>query len=285
LSDRRAIDGIWVGESSVDALPATVGPDQVIVIESGEVRIAIRPLSRTDLGRDAPIQLAERDGDLILELYNYLGPEKRFWELGWPGAFFQGTPHCGVYLEVAERDQHSDAMRFAREVLSGQLLDRTEPPFVYAGERERLWHLQYARDGAVLGIEVDLMSWRLKRRWTEDGDLGWPMLASPLACETRTGEVVVGEARLRCGPEAGWLFACPERNRWVAAYHGRKPAPLELSVPGGRLALDAMGTGTVVWEDGTVYVEAVAVEGTPRVEGGVLGSVSTCMEGEHGLGN
>ena len=48
------------------------------------------PLSRTDLGRDAPIRLVERGGDLVLELYNYLGPKKAFWEMRWPGAFFKG---------------------------------------------------------------------------------------------------------------------------------------------------------------------------------------------------
>jgi len=27
-----------------------------------------------------------------------------------------------------------------------------------------------------LGIEVDVMAWTLKRRWTEAGAIGWPML-------------------------------------------------------------------------------------------------------------
>ncbi len=285
FTERVAIDGIWIGERRVEALPAVVGPEQAVVIESGEVRIAVRPLSRTDLGRGAPVQLVERGGDLVLELYNYLGPEKRFWELGWPGAFFQGTPRCGVYLEVAERSQHADAVAFAQMVSAGQLLDHAEPAFVYAGERERLWRLEYARDGAALGIEVDLMAWRLRRRWTDVGDLGWPMLASPIARETRSGEVAVGGARLRCGPEAGWLLACPERNRWVAGYHGLVPAPLELTVPGGRVGIEAMGTGIVVWDKGTVQVEALSLAGAPRVEGGALGSVNTCLEGEHGIGH
>jgi hypothetical protein len=208
-------------------------------------------------------------------LYIYLGPEKRFWELGWPGAFFQGTPRCGMYLEVAERGEHADAVAFAQAVSSGRLIDQAEPPFVYAGEHERLWHVEYARDGAALGIEVDLMAWRLKRRWTETGDLGWPMLESSIARETRSGEAVVGKARLCCGHEAGWLLACPERSCWVAGYHGLTPAPLELTVPGGRVSVEAMGTGTVVWDGGRVHIEAVSLVGVPTVRGGVLGSVST----------
>ena len=97
---------------------------------------------------------------------------------------------------------------------------RDQPPYVYAGEGERLWTVEYARDGQALGIEVDLMAWTLKRRWTEAGDLGWPMLESPVARQARGGKVTVGDATLECGPEAGWLFACPERERWVAGYHG-----------------------------------------------------------------
>lgn len=115
------------------------------------------------------------------------------------------------------------------------------------------------------------MEWALKRRWTQDGDLGRPMLRclatpeSPIACETRTGQVVVGDATLTCGKEAGWLFASPATRRWVAAYHGLRPAPLTLIVPGGRVDIEATGTGTVVWDNGQVAVEAVDLRGEPII--------------------
>jgi hypothetical protein len=283
LTDRAAIEGIWVGQTQVVDLPAAITPGEVLVIESGEVRVALLPLTRTALGRSAPAQVVERDGALVIELYNYLGPEKRFWELGWPGAFYQGTPQCGYYLEVAERDAHVDAPAFAWTVAAGQVLDRTAPPFVYSGSKERLWTVEYARGGTSLGIEIDLMAWRLKRRWTEAGEIGWPMLDAPVARETREGQVTVGDARLTCGQEAGWLFACPEHKRWVAGYHGLQPAPLELVLPGGRVAIEAMGTGLVVWDDGTVRVEALSVSGTPRIEGGTLSSLNTGSEGVYGI--
>jgi hypothetical protein len=109
------------------------------------------------------------------------------------------------------------------------------------------------------------MAWALVRRWTEDGELGWPMLESPVARQARGGRVSVGQATLDCGPEAGWLFACPERGRWVAGYHGLRPAPLKLTVPGGTVEVEAMGTGTVVWNGGEVSVEAVDLHGTPSL--------------------
>jgi hypothetical protein len=104
---------------------------------------------------------------------------------------------------------------------------------------------------------VDLMAWALKRRWTQDGELGWPMLESPLARQSRTGHIEVGGATLDCGVESAWLFASPATGRYVAAYHGLLPAPLTLTVPGETVEIPAMGTGVVVWDNGDVAVEAI----------------------------
>ena len=155
---------------------------------------------------------------------------------------------------------------------SGTLRDTAQAPFVYAGDGERLWSVEYARDNRSLGIEVDLMAWKLKRRWTEDGEMGWPMLESPLARETRDGYVAVGDAVLTCGKDAAWLYASPRAGLWVAAYHGLEPGPLTLTVPGGQVRIAEMGTGTVVWDRGVVRVEAVGLAGRPEVTGGRLAS-------------
>jgi len=262
---RDLVDEIWAGDKQVETLPAEVPPSEIAVVGSGDTLVAVRPLARTDLGRDAPIRLAEIQGDLVLELYNYLGPQKSFWELNWPGAFYKGRPQCGVYVEVADRAAYPDGRAFAQVVASGALKDVTAPPFTYRGEGKRLWTVEYARDGQALGIEIDLMAWALKRRWTHEGDLGWPMLQSPVARETRSGHIALGGATLTCGPEAAWLFASPATRRWVAAYHGLQPAPLTLTVPDGSVEIAAMGTGTLVWDNGEVTVEAVGLQGEPIV--------------------
>ncbi|MFN2286426.1 MAG: hypothetical protein ACK2UQ_18560, partial [Anaerolineae bacterium] len=253
-------DEIWVGEQRIESLPADVPPGEVVIVGSGNALFAVLPLTRTDMGRDAPIRLVEREGDLVLEIYNYLGPEKSFWEMGWPGAFYKGKPQCGVYLEVAERAAYPNGRAFGQAVASDALLDETEAPFTYAAEGERLWTIEYSRDGQKLGIEVDLMAWVLKRRWTQDGELGWPMLESPIARQSRTGHIEVGDAMLDCGAESAWLFASPTSGRYVAAYHGLTPAPLMLTTPGGTVTIPAMGTGIVVWDNGEVVVEAVDIE-------------------------
>ena len=40
-----------------------------------------------------------------------------------------------------------------------------------------------------MGLDRDLTKWELKRRWTEKGDLGFPMLESPIARQNRDGRV------------------------------------------------------------------------------------------------
>ena len=251
FTGRDQIDEIWIGSQKVETLPTDVPENEVVIIGSGGMWCAIWPLTRTDKGRDAPMRLIERQGDLVLEIYNYLGTRKTFWELR-PGLnpFFQGHPQCGVYVEMAERSAYADGKTFGQTVTSGTLHDSADPPFTTDFASERLWTVEYERDGQKIGIEIDLMGWQLKRRWTQAGDQGWPMLESPLARQTARGEVTIGDATLTCGKAAAWLYANPAVKRWVAGYHGQTAAPLVLALPEVTVEIEAMGMGTVVWDNG-----------------------------------
>ena len=264
-TQHERIDEIWIGGTRIESLPADIPEGETVVVASGDALVAVRPLTRTDLGRDSPIRLAELDRNLVLEIHNYLGPRKTFWELSWPGAFYKGQPQCGLYLEAAERSDYDCASHFRETVDRGTLSDHAAAPFVYAGEGDRIWRIEYSREGKSLGMDVDLMQWELRRRWTETGEMGWPMLESPFARETRSGRVRVGDATLTCGQAAAWLAAIPSERCWIAGYQGADPAPLTLMVPGGSVEIQSMGTGMVVWRDGDVTVEAVDLQGTPRI--------------------
>ena len=267
FTERQLVDEIWIGGRRIEALPGEVAPGEVIVVGSGARRwIAILPLARTDLGRDAPIRLVEREGDLVLEIYNYLGPKKAFWELGWPGLFYKGRPQCGVYVEMAERSDYADGGAFGQVVASGELRDVTAPAL----------HLRRGRRAALDG-RVPPRRADARHRGRPDGVAaqaaldasaarsGWPMLESPIARQNATGRVEVGDAVLECGQGPAWLFASPATGRYVAGYHGQQPAPLTLTVPGGRVEVPEMGIGTVVWDNGQVTVEAVGLKGKPVV--------------------
>ncbi len=170
------VDAIWVGPKRVTSLPAVVAPGEVIVVCSGDACIAIRPLTITAMGKASPVQLVERDGDLVLEMYNYQGPEKRFWEMNWPGAFYKGKPIVAFYLEMAARNAFRDGAAFGAAVARGTIAEHLDPAYTYPAEGERRYTVFYQRNGQEIGIDIDLMGWQLKRRWTEQGDLGWPAL-------------------------------------------------------------------------------------------------------------
>ena len=155
-------------------------------------------------------------------------------------------------------------LAFSQEVAKGVLHDDAAPRFTYMDQGERPWRVEYSRGGETLGIEVDLMEWALSRRWTHDGPLGFPMLESPVARQSGNGLVAVGDAVVTCGHHPAWLFAAPAQDLWAAGYHG-VPAPFTLTVPGGRVEIEAMGTGTVVWEKGKVTAEAIGLQGQPVI--------------------
>lgn len=259
---RDEIDAIWIGGKRVDTLPVTVPPGEVVVVASGEVYCALRPLTATPLSRETPVQLCEKEGDLVLEIYNYKGPDKRFWELRSPGFFFQGHPIAAFYLEIVPRSAYVDGRAVAQAVGMGTFDESLAPPFTSATDDERPYTVTYTRDGEQLGLAVDVMQWRLQRRWTHTGDLDAPMLAVPSASQTRSGRVAVGNAVLTCAPEPAWLWASPTGERWVAGYLGDEPTDLTLETPQGTAHVRHMGVGTLVWEHGEVSIEAV---GAPEV--------------------
>ena len=186
------IDEIWVDDVRVTQLPALVPRlDSTIVIGSGEVYMAVRPLALTPLSKETPVQLVERDGDLVLELFNYRGPDKRFWEMRWPGAFYQGRPVCAFYLEIGERAGYRDGATFGQQVAQTNFAVEAAAPFTYAASGQRPATFTAARDDAHLGLEIDLMAWDALRRWTQHGELGWPKLEAPLARQHEDGRLEV----------------------------------------------------------------------------------------------
>ncbi len=270
------VDEIWVDGIRVGDLPANVPEGAAIVVGCGDVYILIRPLARTNLGLEAPIILTERSGCLVLEMYNYRGPAKTFWELANPGAFFQGYVHSGCFVEVAARSQYGSGKDLHEAFAAGQLVEELEDARTFDGVTPRPWRLAYSRDDIALGIDVDLMRWRIQRRWAGGASLGCPMLDSPLALESRSGLIELGDARLSCGSSAAWLVAVPEADLWVGAYHGPEVAELTLDLGGKQVQLESLEAGLVLWDKGHVTIDALGLQGEPRVVGADSVHVNRC---------
>ena len=261
------VDEIWINGALVKDLPVDAPEPSLIVVGCGDVYIVIRPLERTKLGVEAPLRIVERRGSLAIEMYNYLGPAKTFWELANPGAFFQGCVRNGFYAEVVARAQFDSGRALHEACADGKLREALDAARTFDGENQRNWTVSYSDGERNLGIEVDLMRWRIQRRWVDGAALGFPMLASPIAIQNRRGDIELGEARLRCGKASAWLLAMPQVDLWVCAYHGPEAAALSLELPAGRVDIERLEAGLVVWDQGQVSVDAIGLSAEPIARG------------------
>ena len=261
------VDELWIDGSRLEDLPADLPDSALIVVGCGNVYIAVRPLDRAKLGAEAPARIVERRGSLALEFYNYLGPDKTFWELANPGAFFQGYVHNGFYVEVFSRTRFASGKDVFTALASGQLSEELEAPRTFDGLSPRKYSAAYNRDQRSLGIEVDLMRWRIQRRWADSEDQGFPMLSSPLARQNRLSPIEVADARLTWGKGVAWLTGAPEAELWAAACHGPAASPLTLELPKGRVRIEQLDAGIVLWDKGHVTIDATGLGAAPQIDG------------------
>ncbi|MBC9868086.1 MAG: hypothetical protein F7O42_09465 [Opitutae bacterium] len=263
-------DAVWIGSNRVGQLPAPVPLGTTVVLESGDIMMAIKPLTLTKLGQGEQIRLRVMEDDtLVLEMDNYRGPRKIFWELAWPGAFYQGQPQCGFYSEVANRSAYADGAEFAKVVESGTVRDMADPKATYTGKESRIWQVEYERNGRKLGLQVDLYDWfRPARRWNGNGELGWPMLKSSRAEQSKKGRIEVDGVTLKTRKgQTAWLYVSPSGETVAAAYHGSEPSAFDLQLEEGSVQLDSLKMGLVVWEKRGVSLETIGLKGEPRVVG------------------
>tara|TARA_A100001037_G_scaffold295158_1_gene313929 strand:- start:2083 stop:4170 length:2088 start_codon:yes stop_codon:yes gene_type:complete len=274
-------DKIWIDDFEVTTLPSLHDHNATVVLETGDIMIAIRPFTLTSLcmapwphGGKEQLRIADKDGTMTIELYNYRNAAKTFWELSWPGAFFQGWPQCGFYSEIANRNDYEDGAAFAAVVSSGQFRDESSPPATYSGSdtETRPWLVDYSRDGRTLGLKVDLFDWfRAPERYTHAGKVPMPMLDSRYAHQSRSGRIQISDVTLITKKDAAaWLYVSPDGQTIAAAYHGPTPSHLELVHRNFRVSLKSLECGTVVWAGGQVSVDAIGLTSEPAIAGSSL---------------
>ncbi|MFW6308999.1 MAG: hypothetical protein ACOC1S_03175 [bacterium] len=256
------INKIIAGENQVENFPYYISEDELVIIECDKIYLAVKPLTLTSLGKKSGIYLDKRGQSLVLKLENYKGQEKDFWETRWPGAFYQGHSVNSYFLEVAEKEDYAGIDDFRNYILNGKFTVKQDPAFTYQGKEERTYTAEYSRDKQKLGLEIDLMKWQLKKRWTEKGKLNWPQLLSPVAKQNKKGIIRVEGAVLKCNQESAWLYGNKEKNFWIAGYMGLEPTPLTLITPEGKVEIESMGMGTVIWKEGKVEINALEAVGT-----------------------
>lgn len=276
-SDLGQIDEVLVGSECVTDFPADVPAGERIAVSVGGAYFVVQPLTSIVLGAGAGACLVERDGALLLESVQYRGETKDFWELRWPGGFYQGKPINAFYLETAEASDYDSLAQFIALVATGTVAVDIEPPATYDGRSTRNWTAEYRRGSRTIGLSIELNTWALVSRWNADGEKGYPKLevsagsdALPVARHSSAGTVEAGGARFSCSHGDLWLYGDPENRTWYGGFCGPpgSEGPVDLQVPDGHVRIPAARAGWVSWSDGDVTTDATGSATEPIISGG-----------------
>ncbi|GAL89494.1 hypothetical protein [Jejuia pallidilutea] len=264
-------DEIWVDDKKVTTFPFQFQQGQTVVVSSGNVYFAVRPFTISNLSTNPQLfikELNDKDHTLTIEMYNYSGPQKTFWELAYPGTFYQGQPQNGFYSEMANKTDYKSPSDFAKTINSGTFEDVCDPKKTYTGTETRKWLLEYKREGRALGIEVDLFDWfQPTKRWTDKGEITLPMLESKWAIEDRSGDISIQNVQLKTKEnEVSWMYVSPSKETIVAAYHGFEDSALRLVFPDkSSVAFPNIEAGILIWHKGILEYNVLGNDQNPIV--------------------
>lgn len=236
---------VWAGEERVTASPRAVPPGEPVVLGAGAVYAAIIPLEPTDMGSGAPIELKLGDGHLALDIYNYRGPAKQFWEYrSLAGPFYRGNVRNAVILEVGTREEFGDLAAFRRHVAAASVADTTGDDLA----RE----IAYSSGGGSIALRYSLWDMDLLERRYDGVPFVAPMSragasdgSGPQWVQSRDGIVELGRTKLLAGGAPCWLVADDDAGAWVVANPSADEAPVWLETPSVAVECEALPYGRI----------------------------------------
>jgi hypothetical protein len=257
IAKRALVKGTYIDGEPVTSFPVNFVEGAVICFDFGEALLAIRPFRRTLYCSDAPLRILQRGDDLVLEVYNYLGASKTFWELAQPGSFYQGQPQCAFYAEAAERSEYGNATAFSHQVMSGRLTDEVDAlPNSQTRRHKRMWKLGYARGEQSLGMEVDLMDWNLSSRSANGEELPFYPMRSKVVRQGGEYPLKVEGATLEPGSAQLWIYGNASEAVWVVGGMAEESSNWLLHLPGRTLKVVGFRYGTLTVRGDAVTLEA-----------------------------
>jgi len=253
-----AASDVWIGDRRVERYPAAVEPGEPVVIAAGDAYIAVIPLEPSDMGAGAPIEMKVSEHELVLDIYNYRGPPKTFWEhASQGGAFFKGNVRNAIALEVGSRTDFADVDAFRRHIAGARIADSVDED--YARE------IVYSSDGGSVSLRYSLWDMRVIERNCDGVPYAPPMGragavdgSGPQWLHSRDALIELGGARLMAGRAPKWLFTDGDRSRYVFVNPSDEVVPLWLETPRTIIECDAFGFGRVELDEreGIVRVES-----------------------------
>ncbi len=253
------------------ALPDTGGihvePGEAVCVATEAAYVAIIPLEPSDMGSDAGIELSLAGEKLSLDIYNYRGPAKSFWEhRSQAGPFFKGNVRNAVIFEVAERSEYTDIDAFAAHVAAATVADSDADEF----ERE----IAYASDGGSIAMRYSLRDMSLiERRF--DGAVYTPPMSKAGGLDgqgmqfvqSRDSLTQLGSVKVLAATIPKWLVADDDAGHYVFVNPSDEEAPIWFETPSTVIECDAFAFGRIELDDrtGTVDIEAVGEIGAVRI--------------------
>ncbi len=259
-----------VGKNAVvrtDGEPTSVAPGEALSIAVGDVYIAIVPLQPSDMGSDAPIELHLAGERLSLDIYNYRGPAKTFWEhRSQSGPFYKGNVRNAFVLEVAERTAFADIDAFAAHVADATIADGFDDEYV----RE----IAYASDGGSIALRYSLWDMAPAGRRFDGVPYVPPM--GRAGAEDGTGAQFVqsrdtllqlGNAKLLAGSTPKWLVADEDASFYLFVNPSPEEAPVWFETPQTAVECESFGFGRIEIDDAacTIAIDATGEIGPIRV--------------------
>jgi hypothetical protein len=226
--------------------------------------VALEP---SDMGSDAPIELRVSDGELVLDVYNYRGPAKTFWEhRSQSGPFYKGNVRNAVIIEVAAKGDFGTVDAFRKHVAAASIADSVDED--YARE------IVYASGGSTLSLRYSLWDMSVIERKRDGAPYVPPMGragaldgAGPQWLQSRDALIELGGAKLMAGRTPKWLFAGEAPRRCVFVNPSDEAAPVWFETSAVVVECDEFAFGRIEIDEGaaTVAVDALDTIGAIRL--------------------
>ena len=260
---------IRVGGGRLDASaePVPVPAGQALCVGAGDAYVAIVPLEPSDMGSDAPIELRIDGERLTLDIYNYRGPAKTFWEhRSQSGPFYKGNVRNAAVIEVAERSEYADVDAFAAHIAAAMLAD--------AVDDENVREIAYASEGGSIALRYSLWDMApVGRRFDGEpyvapmGRAGAVDGSGTQFVQSRDTLLLVGGVRLLAGGTPKWLVADDDARLYVFVNPSDEEAPVLFETPETAVECEAFGFGRIEIDDagGRIAIDATGEIGPIRV--------------------
>lgn len=254
----------WCGDAPLVEGTREMAPRRPLIVDAGGAYVALIPLAPTDMGHGAPI-VVTRDGDtLTLDIYNYRGHDRQFWEYrSLAGPFFRGNVRNGFIVEAGTPAVWGSFDAFRAHVAAARISDDVDA--------SRVRTITYASPGGEVTLRYRLDDLSLADAPIAPMGRGGAIDGSGMQwLQSREPELSLHGATLAQGGLPAVFAADRDEGLYACVNPSTERGRVRLETPGGVMFdCDALGTGRVEIDEraGVVVMDAVRPFGGVRLRG------------------